>query len=261
MRESPYNCIDGAARRVLLAAQDFCLLIAIDRIKRAEAPFIKLVDHDTVRIRMNIECGILPARHQLRLLISLILDSVASEDLIVNCIGISVKGLSVWLHALSCGQWLHILPLPGGGYRVRVSAFLFHAGMACVRRTAVIEFLPFEILPLFRIELGRDKRGLGARSITDSVSADAPARTAAPAMSAMSVMFFIYIVVFFWFLHAYNSRLIGARIWDQSPTLRHVDVEARAASAGMIISPSPKRSFPREKTGLPRNKRPVPTLN
>ncbi|PYM10147.1 MAG: hypothetical protein DMF15_03100 [Verrucomicrobia bacterium] len=71
--------------------------------------------------------------------------------------------------------------------------------MACVRRTAVIEFLPFEILPLFRIELGRDKRGLGARRITGSISDDAAARTAAPAMSAMSVMFFIYIVGFFSF--------------------------------------------------------------
>ncbi len=102
--------------------------------------------------------------------------------------------------------------------------------MACVRRTAVIEFLPFEILPLFRIELGRDKRGLGARRITGSISADAAARTAAPATSAMSVMFFIYIVGFFWFLHADNSRLSGARIWDQSPTLRRIEVEALAAA-------------------------------
>src|SRR5438045_7159839 len=94
--------------------------------------------------------------------------------------------------------------------------------MACVRRTAVIEFLPFEILPLFRIEFGRDKRGLDARRITGSISADALARTAAPAMSAMSVMFFIYIIVFFSFLHADNSRLSCARIWDQSPTLRRI---------------------------------------
>src|SRR5437764_5974807 len=49
-----YNCIDGAASRVLFAARDFCLLIAINRIKRAGAPSIKLVDHDSVRIRMNI---------------------------------------------------------------------------------------------------------------------------------------------------------------------------------------------------------------
>src|SRR5437868_14188514 len=103
----------------------------------------------------------------------------------MNCIGISVKGLSVWLHALSCGQWLNILPLLGGGYRVRTSAFLFHAGMACVRRTAVIEFLPFEILPLFRIELGRDKRGLGARRSTGSSSDAEAATTAEPAASAM----------------------------------------------------------------------------
>ena len=140
--------------------------------------------------------GILPARQQLHLLISLILDSVASVDLMLNCIGISVNGLSVLLHALSCGQWLHILPLPGGAYRVRTSAYLFHA-VAGVRAKAVLEFLLFEILRLFRIEFGRDKRGLGARRITGSVSADAPARTAAPAMSAMSVMFFIYIIVFF----------------------------------------------------------------
>ncbi len=99
--------------------------------------------------------------------------------------------------------------------------------MACVRAKAVIEFLLFEILRLFPIEFGRDKRGLGARRITGSISDDAVARTAAPAMSAMSVMFFIYIVGFFWFLHADNSRLSGARIWDQSPTLRRVDVGAR----------------------------------
>ena len=134
----------------------------------------------------------MPARQQLRLLIRLILDSVTSVDLMVNCIGISVKGLSVLLYALSCGQWLQVLPLLGGAYRVRASAFLFHAGVG-VRAKAVIEFLLFEILRLFRTDFGRDKRGFGARRITGSVSADAPARTAAPPMSAMSVMFFIYI--------------------------------------------------------------------
>src|SRR6266446_248090 len=119
----------------------------------------------------------------------------------------------------------------GGGYRVRTSVFLFHAGVACVRAKAVMEFLPFEILPLFRTELGRDERGLGARRITGSVSADAPARTAAPATSAMSVMFFIYIYgCIFRFLHAYNSRLSGPCIWDQSPTPRRIDVEALDAA-------------------------------
>jgi hypothetical protein len=54
VRESPYNYIDAAASRVLLAARDFCPLIAIDRSKRAGDPSIKLVDHDPVRIRMNI---------------------------------------------------------------------------------------------------------------------------------------------------------------------------------------------------------------
>jgi hypothetical protein len=49
-----YNCIDGAASRVLFAARNFCLLIAINRIKRAGAPSIKLVDHEPVRIRMNV---------------------------------------------------------------------------------------------------------------------------------------------------------------------------------------------------------------
>jgi hypothetical protein len=126
------------------------------------------------------------------LLISLILDSVTSVDMMVNCIGISVKGLSVLLHALSCGQWLHVPPLLGGAYRARTSAFVFHA-VAGVRAKAVLEFLLFEVLRLFRIEFGRDGRGLGARRITGSVSADAPARTATPAMSAISVMFFIYI--------------------------------------------------------------------
>ena len=65
--------------------------------------------------------------------------------------------------------------------------------MAGVRAKAVLEILPFEILPLFRTDFGRDKRGLGARRITGSISADAAAKTAAPAMSAMSVMFFIYV--------------------------------------------------------------------
>ena len=103
----------------------------------------------------------------------------------VNCIGIRVKGLSVLLHALSCWQWLHVMPLPDGGYRVRPSTFVFHA-VAGVRAKAVLEFLPFEILRLFRTDFGRDRRGLGARRITGSVSADAPARTVAPATMAMS---------------------------------------------------------------------------
>ena len=136
--------------------------------------------------------GILPARQQLRLLIRLILDSVTSVDLMVNCIGISVKGLSVLLYALSCGQWLHILPLLGRAYRVCTSAFVFHA-VAGVRSKAVTEFLLCEILRFFRTDFGRDKRGFGARRITGSISTDAATRTAAPAMSAMSVMFFIYI--------------------------------------------------------------------
>ena len=85
------------------------------------------------------------------------------------------------------------MPLPGGGYRVLTSAFLFHAGVACAGAKAVIEFLLFEVLRLFRTDCGRDKRGLGARRITGSISADAATRTAAPAISAMRVMFFIYI--------------------------------------------------------------------
>ena len=92
-----------------------------------------------------------------------------------------------------------------------------------------MEFLLFEILRLFRAEFGRDKRGLGARRITGSLSADAAARTAAPAMSAMSVMFFIY-GCNFWFLHTHNSRLSGPCIWDQSPTLRRIGVEKLAVA-------------------------------
>ena len=111
-----------------------------------------------------------------------------------------------------------------------------------------MEFLLFEILRLFRAEFGRDKRGLGARRITGSISADAAARTAAPAMSAMSVMFFIYICCNFWFLHAYNSRLSGPCIWDQSPTLRRIGVEKLAvASAGMMILRRLKEVFPEKK--------------
>ena len=120
--------------------------------------------------------------------------------------------------------------------------------MAGVRAKAVLEFLLFEILRLFRIEFGRDGRGLGARRITGSVSADAPARTATPPMSAMSVMFFIYIWLYFRFLHAYNSRLSGARIWDQSPTPRRIGVEKLAvASAGLMILRRLKDVFPEKK--------------
>ena len=65
--------------------------------------------------------------------------------------------------------------------------------MACGRRKAVVEFLPFGILPLFRIEFGRRERGLGDRRIPGSISAGTPARTVAPAISAMSLMFVIYL--------------------------------------------------------------------
>jgi hypothetical protein len=81
-------------------------------------------------------------------------------------------------------------------------------------------------------------------------------------MSAMSVMFFIYIVVFFWFLHADNSRMSGARIWDQSPTLRRIDAEELpAASAGMMILRRLKEVFPEKDRPPDENKRPVPTLD
>jgi len=120
--------------------------------------------------------------------------------------------------------------------------------VAGVGAKAVLEFLPFEILRLFRIEFGRDGRGLGARRITGSVSADAPARTATPPMSAMSVMFFIY-GCNFWFLHAYNSRLSGPCIWDQSPTPRRIGVEKLAvASAGLMILRRLKEVFPEKKS-------------
>jgi hypothetical protein len=56
----------------------------------------------------------------------------------------------------------------------------------------VIEFLLFVILRLFRTESGRDT-GRGTRKIIGSITAGAPARTAAPAMSAMSLMFVIYL--------------------------------------------------------------------
>src|SRR5947207_5033365 len=100
-----------------------------------------------------------------------------------------------------------------------------------------MEFLLFEILRLFRAEFGRDKRGLGARRITGSISAEAAARTAAPAYGCN-----------FWFLHAYNSRLSGPCIWDQSPTLRRVGVEKLAvASAGVMILRRLKEVFPEKK--------------
>ncbi len=90
--------------------------------------------------------------------------------------------------------------------------------MACGRRKAVVEFLLFRVLRLFRIG---DKRGLGDRRISGSISAGAPARTVAPAMSAMSLMLVIYIWLYFsGSLHADNSTPSAARIWDQSPTPR-----------------------------------------
>ncbi len=52
-------------------------------------------------------------------------------------------------------------------------------------------------------------------------------------MSAISLMFVIYImVVFFWFLHADNSTLIGTRIWDQSP-IRRFGVFSSSAMSGV----------------------------
>src|SRR5260370_4309001 len=85
------------------------ILIAIGRSKRARAPSIKLVDHDPGRIRINIYPLILLGRLHQRLLIGLILGSVASVDLVVSHIRISVKGLSMVLCNcdLSCGQGLH----------------------------------------------------------------------------------------------------------------------------------------------------------
>jgi hypothetical protein len=82
-------------------------------------------------------------------------------------------------------------------------------------------------------------------------------------MSAMSVMFFIYICgCNFWFLHAYNSRLSGPCIWDQSPTLHRIGVEKLAvASSGMMIFPSPKRRFPEKDRPPDEHRRPVTTLN
>src|SRR6266446_5322127 len=89
--------------------------VAVGWSKRPRAPSIELVDHNPVRVRINIY-----ARLHVRLLIGLILGSVASVDLVVSRIGISVEGLSIVLHQrdLSCGQRLHMLLLLGGGYSV-----------------------------------------------------------------------------------------------------------------------------------------------
>jgi hypothetical protein len=74
-------------------------------------------------------------------------------------------------------------------------SFLFYAGVACGRRNAVIDLLLLEILRLFLIEFGRDKRDLGLRRTSGSITAGAPATTVAPAMSAMSLMLFIILYV------------------------------------------------------------------
>ena len=47
------NCI-MALQAACYSRREIFVLIVIDRIKRAGAPSIKLVDHDPVRIRMNI---------------------------------------------------------------------------------------------------------------------------------------------------------------------------------------------------------------
>ena len=49
--EEPQKLRHGAASSVLRRLE---ILIAINRIKGAGAPSFKLVDHDPVRIRMNI---------------------------------------------------------------------------------------------------------------------------------------------------------------------------------------------------------------
>ena len=47
------NCI-MALQAACYSRLGIFVLIVIDRIKRAGAPSIKLVDHDSVRIRMNV---------------------------------------------------------------------------------------------------------------------------------------------------------------------------------------------------------------
>ena len=136
------------------------------------------------------------------------------------------------------------MPLPGGGYRVPTFAFPFHA-VACVRANAVLEFLLFEIWRLFRAEFGRDGRCLGARRFTGSVSADAPARTAAPPMSAMSVMFFIYM----WLYFSVPTRLQfqikrRSHMGPKSNSASHWCKGARRGELRMMIFSSPKRRFP-----------------
>jgi len=49
------------------------------------------------------------------------------------------------------------------------------------------------VLRLFLIKFGRDRRDLRPRKTRGSIRAGAPAMTVAPAMIAMSLMFFIYI--------------------------------------------------------------------
>src|SRR5437868_9162286 len=84
-----------------------------------------------------------------------------------------------------------------------------------------MEFLLFEILRLFRIEFGRDKRGLGARRITGSISADAAARTAAPAMRRDECdVLHIYSCIF----------LVSTRLQFQTKRRSHMGPKSNSAS-------------------------------
>jgi hypothetical protein len=81
-------------------------------------------------------------------------------------------------------------------------------------------------------------------------------------MSAMSVMFFIYI----WLYFSVPTRLQfqterPLHMGPKSNSSSHWRGEARRGERQHDDSPSPKPRFPREKIGLPRNKRPIPTLN
>jgi hypothetical protein len=131
-------------------------------------------------------------------------------------------------------------------------------GKGCPRVFAVRDFAAFsrakavlelcEILRLFRIEFGRDGRGLGARRITGSVSADAPARTATPPMSAMSVMFFIYIWLYFSVLTRLQFQTKRrSHMGPKSNSSSHWRREARRGERQHDDSPLPKPRFPEKK--------------
>ena len=105
--------------------------------------------------------------------------------------------------------------------RTRTDVDPFFARAVCGRRKIAINLLLIGALWLVLVDFGRDERDFGDRRTSGSISAGAPATTVAPAMSAMSLMFFIIYMcecnVPGSLTQADTSRLRRFLMLDQSP--------------------------------------------